>query len=54
MQRNDVLWCPWLGRYLIFIRQVGTLWLFEDYGDQRWLLTEDEVKKLRSDQGLSC
>lgn len=54
MRRNDVLWCPWLGRFLIFLRQIGTLWLFEDFGDQRWLLTEEEIKKLETDHSPNC
>ena len=46
MKRNDRFWCWWLCRYLIYIRKIGDLHLFEDFGDCRFLLTEDEVAKL--------
>lgn len=46
MERNERFWCSWLYRWLLYLRKIGDLYLFEDFGDARFLLTEDEVAKL--------
>lgn len=46
MKRHDRFWCSWMHRWLLFLRRIGDLYLFEDFGDARFLLTAEEVGRL--------
>ena len=40
-------WCEQRRRWLLYICRIGEFYLFEDYGDSHFLLTADEVARLK-------
>lgn len=44
--KSRKFWCTWMSRYLFYVGRSGSKYVFEDFGDCRFYLTEAEVEKL--------
>lgn len=47
LKRNCRYWCWWMHRYLLYKGKTSNgMYLFEDFGDELFCFTEDQVRKL--------
>lgn len=49
LKLNSRYWCWWMHRFLMYKgKNPDGLYIFEDFGDETFCFTEDQVHKLKS------